>query len=355
MNPNSKRKRVAVIFGGTGLEHSISVMSAQYFCSLLQGDDYLAIPVYIAKNGRWSIHSPKSTPKEIEEKESRGICTYPVRRGNNSGFMLPVGLLSVDAAIPLLHGDGGEDGGVQGALECAGIPYVGATPASSAICHNKAYTKAIAESLGIPTLPWLYTEADVTECDVCELIREAERKLSYPMFIKPATLGSSFGCSAVYSRADFAPAYRTAHKLSHGRVLIEKMLVSPKELEVGYFQSKCNKLFTNPGEILYDGGFYSYEAKYSDTSGARVTPSASITENECRAATTYAEALTTAIGIRHLCRIDFFFFEGKIFFNEINTMPGMTKSSLYPRLIESAGIPPVQMARSLIDAAISRV
>lgn len=349
----STKKKVAVIFGGTGHEHSVSVKSAEYFCALLRKSEYSAIPIYISKSGRWSVHSPQKSPSQIEAGASLGITTYPVRLGCRSGFTLPVGVLKVDVAIPLLHGDGGEDGVIQGALECAKIPYVGATAATSVLCHNKAYTKTFAEGLGIPTLPWLYAESGDGESDICAIICEAEKKLDYPMFIKPAVLGSSIGCAPVYSRADFAPAYRVAHKLSGGRVLIERMLDTPKELEVAYIRTKCNEIFTNPGEIFCKNGFYSYDEKYSENSSAQVHSHSSLAHSDTELVISYARALVSGLGIRHLCRIDFFEQGGKIYFNEINTVPGMTASSLYPRLIEAAGIPPRQMAAELIGASLS--
>ena len=348
------RKRVAVIFGGVGKEHSISVKSAENFIGLIKKSDYIPIPIYISRCGKWTLYSPDKNPKMIEGGLAGGIKTYPVRLGKKRGFAFLGGVLTVCAAIPLLHGDGGEDGSVQGALECAGIPYVGADVGASAICNNKAYTKTFAEALGIPTLPWLYTECSAGESDICEIICRAEEKLGYPMFIKPPTLGSSFGCSAVYSRADFAPAYRAAYKLGGG-VLIERMLSSKKELEVAYIKTKCNEIFTNPGEISCDSGFYSYEEKYSNDSSAAVSPHSELDSSTLALLREYSSSLVAALGIRHLCRIDFFLSDGKIYFNEINTMPGLTDKSLYTTLINLSGLSPENMAKELVEAAIAGI
>ncbi len=347
-----KKKRIALIFGGTGAEHSVSVRSAENLMKLLWGGDFIILPTYISKGGTWTLYPPSKSPLKIERGEAFGIKTYPIRLGCKSGLSLPGGVLKIDGAIPLLHGEGGEDGVVQGALECAGISYLGADVSASALAHNKAYTKTFAESLGIPTLPWIYTECKTEECDILELLRRAEEKLGYPMFIKPATRGSSLGCCAVYSRAEFAPAYRLAYAASGGRVLIEKMLQAPKELEVAYISVKGKEIFTKPGEITYNGGFYSYEKKYADTSGVTVNPTAVLPRGDAELIDGYSRLLLRALGVRHICRIDYFYHGGKIYFNEINTMPGLTDTSLYTSLISHSGISPEQTAVRLAESAL---
>ena len=350
----SRKKRVAVIFGGTGAEHSVSVRSAEYFIRQIDKSKYTPLPIYISKSGKWTLYPLAESPKKIENGSAVGITTYPVRLGCKSGFKLPIGTLSVAAAIPILHGVGGEDGSVQGALECAKIPFVGCDCRASALCHNKAYTKTFAEALGIPTLPWIYTECSTEENDILELMLKAEEKIGYPMFIKPASQGSSIGCSPAICRADFAPAYRRAHKVCDGRVLIEKMLEAPKELEVACLKTKCNETFTNPGEISYDGGFYSYDEKYSEESTASVNSTSSLNPYDLELIRAYSKSLVSALGIRHMCRVDYFFSGGKIYFNEINTIPGLTEASLYPRLIAECGIDGKKMIGELIDAAIHK-
>ena len=348
-----KKRRIAVIFGGIGSEHSVSVKSAEYFIGLIDRKKYTVIPIYISKSGKWTLYPFAKSPKRIEDGSAVGITTYPVRLGCKSGFRLPLGLLSVDAAVPILHGVGGEDGSIQGALECAKISFVGADSSASVLCHNKAYAKTFAEALGIPTVPWIYTECGTEESEFFELMLAAERKIGYPMFIKPACEGSSFGCSPVLTRAEFAPAYRAARRTSNGHVLIEKMLEAPRELEVAYLSTKCNEIFTNPGEITYDSGFYSFEEKYSDTSSATVNSQSSLGEADEELVRAYSKSLVAALGIRHLCRIDYFLSGGKIYFNEINTIPGMTEASLYPTLIEGCGLDKEKMVCGLIEAALA--
>ena len=348
----TEKKRVAVIFGGIGPEHSVSVRSAEYFIKNTDKSKYRPIPIYIAKSGKWTLYPLCDSPKKIELGAAVGIPTYPVRIGCKSGFLLFGRVLTVDGAIPVLHGVGGEDGSVQGALETAGISFVGADSACCALCHNKAYTKTFAEALGIPTLPWIYTECSDEESDILALMGSAEKKIGYPMFIKPAAQGSSIGCAPARCRAEFAPAYRLARRKSDGRVLIEKMLETPKELEVAYLKTKCNEIFTNPGEISYDHGFYSYDEKYSELSEAKVTDTSTLPPEQTCLVKEYSKALVSALGIRHLCRIDYFYSDGKIYFNEINTIPGMTEVSLYPRVIGERGISGAEIVSELIEAAM---
>ena len=154
-------RRVAVIFGGTGPEHDISVKSAEFFMTALGKAEYLPIPIYVSPRGVWRMFSPRQSPRKIAAGEVVGIRTYPVRLGCKSGFFALGRVLDVLAAVPLIHGEGGEDGCVPGALALAGIDYVGADNLSSAISYNKAYAKAIAEKLDIPTTPWIDRKAHV--------------------------------------------------------------------------------------------------------------------------------------------------------------------------------------------------
>lgn len=348
------KSRVAIIFGGIGPEHDVSVRSAEFFISALEKTEYLPIPVYISHAGAWRMFSPHHSPKKIAAGEAVGIPTYPVRLGCKSGFMFLGRVLDVFAAVPLIHGEGGEDGLVPSALSLAGIDYVGADNAASAISYNKAYTKTVAEALGIPTVPWIYLNRPPSEFDCDALIREVGSELGFPAFVKPATLGSSVGCRAVYSSAELMSAVCHAARLSGNLVVIEKMLDAPRELEVAYFHTGCNEMFTNPGEIHCQDGFYSFEEKYSENSGATVLSSARLASVDKELILEYSRALVSAIGIRHMCRIDFFMSDGLIYFNEINTVPGMTDTSLYPALLSGCGITPEKMVEELIAAAVMR-
>ena len=353
MKISKRKKRVAVIFGGTGPEHDVSVRSAENFISALSDTEFSPLPIYVSKSGTFKMFSPRVSVFKMASGEAVGINTYPVRVGCKRGFLYPFGVLPVFAAIPLLHGEGGEDGTVAGALACAGIDYSGADTVSCALCYNKAYTKAIAETVGIPTVPWVYINKAVRAGEEDSVIAEVEGSLDYPVFVKPATLGSSIGCSAVYGRDELIPAIRAAAALSAGKVIVEKMIEAPIELEVAYYEDKCKEIYTNPGEITYKDGFYSFEEKYSPSSSARVLP-VSESGDFAELVKGYSRSLVSAIGITHMCRIDFFVSAGVVYFNEINTIPGMTQSSLYPRMLAECGISPKNMAEGLVLSAVHR-
>ena len=352
MNLLTPKKRVAVIFGGISPEHDVSIEGAEFFVKALTGSEYVPIPVYITRSGAWYIYSPRSSPVNIANGGAVGVSTYPVRLGCKSGFMLFGKILPVFAAVPLLHGEGGEDGVVQGVLKSAGIDYVGADTVASSLAFNKAYTKTIAEALGIPTVPWIYLNRRIDAGVLDELVDKVEGELSYPVFVKPATLGSSFGCAAVYSKEELPGAVKAAGRLSDNKVIVERMLEAPRELEVAYFEAKCEEIFTNPGEINTKDGFYSFAEKYSRSSKASVSEAAPLDDADTELILGYSKSLVRALGIRHISRIDFFMSRGKIYFNEINTMPGMSEASLYPRLISRYGFSPKEMASELVGMAV---
>ena len=353
MNFKTSKKRVAVIFGGVGPEHSVSVEGADFLVSVLERTEYVPIPVYVSRSGKWQMFPRGSKPSKIAEGGVVGIKTFPVRLGCKSGFLICGGVLPVFAAIPLMHGDGGEDGTVAGALSLAGIDYVGADTVGSALSFNKAYAKAIAESVGIPTLPWLYFSSSSLKSESPSWADDVEEGLGYPVFVKPATLGSSVGCAPARERQELVSAVCAASKLSCG-VLVERMLEAPRELEVAYFGTKSKEIFTKPGEIFCKSGFYSYEEKYSEQSQATVLTSADISSAQGELLREYSRALVHALGIRHLCRIDFFLGGGKIYFNEINTIPGMTRASLYPAMLSASGVSHEDMAIGLIESAVAK-
>lgn len=322
------KKSIALIYGGRGLEHSVSVAGAKNLISLVDTERYSVIPIYISKSG------------DILLKHPCEDAARPLLPLKNGAFADGENLVTVSAAFPLLHGDFGEDGTVQGFLETLGIPFVGCKTRASAICLDKAATKAIAEALGIPTVGWqLYTG------------RAAYGRASEPpLFIKPCCLGSSIGAGAVFDGEQFAAKLSEACSIGDGRVLAERLMHPVRELECAFFEAQGERLFSHAGEILCHG-VYSYEKKYSG--GAITTARAEIPNETNRKIREYAEALCDFIGLRHLARIDFFLAEGEIFLNEINTMPGMTDTSLYLRLLAESGISPEEAINRLLSDALS--
>lgn len=328
------KKRVALIYGGRGLEHSVSVAGAKNLMSLIDGERYDTLTVRISKNGEFSLCSPFCA-------ENDGISVHPICKDGIGGLTTDGGeFFPIDCAFPLLHGDFGEDGTVQGLLSSLGIAFVGCDTRASAVCLDKAVTKAVAERLGIPTVSWsLITESSLP------------REQKFPLFVKPDCLGSSYGAGKAENEEQFDSLLRSASALGGGRVLVEEFKSPLRELECAFFEAQGERVFTAAGEILCDG-FYSYERKYSQ-GGAKTSARADISKADALKIREYSEALCSFIGIRHLARIDFFLSDGIIYLNEVNTMPGMTDKSLYLRLLSESGISPKKAVNRLLADAVA--
>ena len=323
-------KRIALLYGGAPCEHEVSVMGYNYVSELLKDTDYDILPVYVTKSGEWTVRRGNDV-----------LRAYPVAM-NGGGLCTERGFIKIDCAIPLLHGEGGEDGSIQGALECAGIRYVGADACTSAVCIDKTYAKAVAESIGIPTVKSVSPKRhESAEC----VLTEVKRELGFPAFIKPRRLGSSVGAYPILSEDDFFRCYDLASSVCDGLVIIEKRLTDKRELECAFLEFGGKRIITPPGEILIDG-FYGYDEKYGGKT--RTAATADVSSKTSRLITKYGERLADALMLRHLGRIDFFLSGDEIFFNEINTFPGFTKDSLYPAMLEEYGV-------SVRDALVSFV
>lgn len=329
------KKKVALIYGGEGVERDISKTSAKNLYSLIDKTKYDVIPIEISKNGNWVFRT----------KDGKYIDTYPIMINGVSGFLMNGSILSVDCAIPCLHGDFGEDGTVQGALTLAHIKYVGQDVYASAMTGDKAYAKLAATHLGIPTADWILTDCD----SVRHAVSKAEQSLSYPMFIKPTRLGSSYGASPVRTPDDFAPAYNLARSYDN-RVLIEELIDFDFEVECALLDVGERKISAG-GRVLSGGKFYDFDSKYN----AKISP---LTEAKSgkypdieKKISYYTELLSDFIGIKHLSRFDYFVTrDGRILFNEINTFPGMTSTSLYPRLTEDMGFSRGEFINRIIES-----
>ncbi len=330
------KKKIAVIYGGKGYEHDISALGGKFVLSVLDREKFDPLPILIDKSGDW-----------FAEYSRRHIPISPIRRGGIGGILQKRRFIPIDAAFPVLHGDFGEDGRVQGLLDTLGFPFVGCDTVSGAISSDKSYTKSVALALGIPTLPWLCSdgEADDGFCALCE------EKLGFPVFVKPARLGSSIGAGIARDRSELYERVRLARELG-GRVIAEKYLPCPRELECAVLDFYGTRHVTPPGEISIDGGFYGYSEKYDKGSPARISTHASTDSSTDEQIRSYAEKISRALDVKGLARVDFFLFGSEIYFNEINTMPGMTEASLYPRLIRNLGIEAAELVSALIENAI---
>ena len=331
------KKTVALIFGGEGKEHDVSEASAQNLASLIDTDTYNLIPVGITRDGRWYIYEGPLT--EIkggawQNDISSLKKTYPAKLGKLSGLLSDGGIIPVDCAIPCLHGDFGEDGIIQASLTAAHIKYIGQDIYSSVFTSDKAYTKLAAEYLEIPTARWML----LTESSPKKAKSEAERNIKFPMFLKPTRLGSSYGAHPVYSDCDFENAYTDAYSYE-GRVLIEELIPVKYELECAFLESD-GILLAPYGKITTGGAFYGYDEKYKAKNSITAEVSyEDIAQNIKNRVLNYSERLVSFLGLKHLSRIDFFITEAEdVYFNEINAFPGMTDTSLYPKLTEAMGL-----------------
>lgn len=341
------KKTVALIYGGEGRERGISMLSAKRIFSFIDKEKYNVIPIYISIDGNWYISGADPFGNL---PTAGGSPTYPVRLHGVSGFLSGGKILPVHIALPILHGDFGEDGIIQGALDSAHIGYIGCNTQVSAVCSDKAYTKAIAESLCIKTAKYV-VERGVGRDAMLRAKRVAEDKIGYPMFIKPTGLGSSIGARTVKSSSEFEKAYISAARYGSG-VLIEELIDTAYEVECACLYDGGKGFFSAGGIIRTDGKAYGFGEKYMSQGGIEVSHSA-----EYYPGRTHIEnasvRLADALGIRHFARIDFLVtHDGEIYFNEINTIPGMTAKSLYPVLTEDMGYSEGEFINLLIDAVI---
>ena len=320
---------VALFYGGRGTEHQISILSKRYISTLLDKDRYSILDCFIGKNGKIYIDGNHAIPQISDSSLSVG--------GKK---------IKIDVALPILHGDFGEDGRIQALLDLMNTAYVGCDATAGAVAFDKVLTKRLAESVGIKVVPYspFYRRESAAAQGICE------QALGYPMFIKPTRQGSSYGASAVNCKEEFAKCYNLAYKYGDGLVLVEKCLTNKRELECAYLAYCGKEYISDVGEVL-SHGFYSYNDKYTEGRTA-VTTRADIPSSVRDRIREFTDKLASVLDIRHIARFDYFLSGDEIYLNEINTMPGFTRTSLYPRLIEDMGISLPDMLDSLIADAV---
>ncbi len=329
------KMEIALIYGGAGHEHDVSLLGKDNVMDLIKRAGYEPLEIYIDRQGSWHYIAAGAS-----------VLAYPIKQHGVGGFMTEVGFIPCDCAVPLLHGDLGEDGVIMGALECVGIPYIGSRVTEGALLADKGYTKAVAERLGISTAKWKYLRLPIDEAVISEL----EEEIGYPMFIKPARLGSSIGASGARCRAELIPALEKAFGVGGGRVLAEELIADKRELECAVYSVGDVLEISPPAEVLTDGT-YTYKRKYEENTETELDPV--IPEHISRELREYAGRLASFLEIRHLARIDFFLSGERLLFNEINTFPGFTRDSLYPRLLQAMGRDPSAAIADFIRDAVS--
>ena len=352
-----KKKRIGILFGGKSAEHEISLLSAKNIIEALDPERYELLLIGIDKQGKWHLNNASEyllnaqNPKLIKLNHSKRELSFVP--GRTQGQLIETDksevLENLDAVFPVLHGPWGEDGTIQGLLRLANIPFVGCSILSSAVCMDKDFSKRLFEQAGIPICKHVVLKS--TDKDKMGFEQLVE-KLGLPMFLKPANMGSSVGISKVNSKESFEKGLEEAFLYDH-KVVIEESIVG-RELEVAVLGN--NEVSASVvGEILPQKDFYSYTAKYVDSDGALLKIPADLDKVTADKIRDLAIKSFKTMECQGLARCDFFLTkEGDLFLNEINTLPGFTKISMYPKLWEAAGLPYTQLINKLLELAIER-
>ena len=352
-----KKLKLAVLFGGRSGEHEVSLESARSVLGVLDPARYEVVQVGITHEGAWL-----SGPNALEVLAGRSRETLqpvflpadPSRPGLHSldGQALRL-LAAVDVVFPVLHGTFGEDGTMQGLLELADVAYVGAGVTGSSVGMDKGVFKDVMRANDIPVVESILALRSEIETDLDAVIRRAEAVAAYPLFTKPANLGSSVGISKCESRADLLEGLREAAAYDR-RVLVERGLVNPREIEVSVLGNDDPQASV-PGEVVPSRAFYSYESKYVDGTSGLLIP-APLSEQSAAQIRATAVRAYRAIDCAGMARVDFLLDResGGLYLNEINTLPGFTSISMYPKLWEHSGLPYARLVDQLIDLALER-
>ncbi|WP_448596072.1 D-alanine--D-alanine ligase family protein [Thermoflexus hugenholtzii] len=361
-----RRIRVGVLFGGRSGEHEVSLLSAQSVIRALDKTKYEVIPIGITKEGRWLTRGDPMKAltggavtmadligtEPVVEPESAAPLARAERRELIPGVHAD-GIPQVDVIFPVLHGPFGEDGTIQGLLELADIPYVGAGVLASAVGMDKAVMKDVFRAHGLPVARYIVVFRREWERDPEGVMERVEREIGFPCFVKPACLGSSVGVSKVKRREELPAALAEAARYGR-KVLVERAIPSPREIEVSVLGNE-DPIASVPGEVIPAGEFYDYAAKYLDDRTQLVIP-APLEEELAERVRALAIAAFRAIDACGMARVDFLLSRetGELVVNEINTIPGFTAVSMYPRLWEASGLPYPALLDRLIELALER-
>ena len=347
---------VCVLFGGISPEHDVSLRSAESVLKNMDSKKYRIFPVGITKEGNWILFGGddySQLPESVWLKNPMNVpaAISPVR---GQGLLIfeegGVRTQPIDVVFPVLHGENGEDGAMQGLLQMAGIPYVGPHVSASAVSMDKTLTKLVIDNAGVPQAAWVLVRASELESRMDKILAAIEKKFSYPVFVKPAGTGSSVGVSKASDREALCAALRHAGAFDE-KILVEEF-IHGREVEVAVLGNE-NPVASICGEIDSGAEFYDYDAKYvTDTSVAYIP--ARIPEDVAERVRDAAVQVYTAIGCKGLSRVDFFvtYEENRLVFNEINTLPGFTSISMYPKLFAASGIPYGELIDRLLKLAM---
>jgi D-alanine-D-alanine ligase len=364
----SRKPRVAIVFGGRSSEHAISCVTAGSVLEAIDRSAYDVVPIGIAPDGRWVLESGDtdrlriSGPDQLPSVDGDRATVALLREAGGTDLVVhepsqpPETLGEVDVVFPLLHGPWGEDGTIQGMFEMAGVRYVGAGVLASAIGMDKAYAKIVLRAAGLPVLPAETVSAREWYRDP-DGVRHRVADLGFPLFVKPARAGSSMGITKVHDPSELDAAIEEAHR-HDPKALVEQAAVGAREVECGVLEALDGTPETSvPAEIIIGGEheFYDFAAKYLPEEHTELEVPADLPEATSAELREMAARAFEAIGGEGLARVDFFVMpDGSVVVNEINTMPGFTPTSMYPRMWAASGVDYPALVDRLIQLALRR-
>jgi D-alanine-D-alanine ligase len=356
-----RKLRIGIIFGGRSGEHEVSVASARSVMGAIDQSRYEIVPIAITREGRWmtnveptALLAPTEAPHATLQEE---ISSSPTKYSGATAVDVVTqgqenGLPPVDIIFTTLHGTNGEDGALQGMLEMAGIPYVGCGILGSALGMDKEKAKIIFQAAGLPVVPWITVLRRDIDRDPDTIVAQVEDRFSYPVFIKPVNLGSSVGISKAHDANELRAALSFAARYDR-RVLIEDA-IDCREIECAVLGNDDPEA-SIVGEIVPSKEFYDYEAKYLDSNSRLMIP-APINEELSNEIRRMAVSAFLSLDLSGLARVDFFLDRttNAIYLNEVNTLPGFTEISMYPKLWAATGLPYPQLIDRLIELGLER-
>ncbi|PIY97003.1 MAG: D-alanine--D-alanine ligase [Candidatus Kerfeldbacteria bacterium CG_4_10_14_0_8_um_filter_42_10] len=359
---SNKKIRVGVIFGGKSGEHEVSIVSALSIIAALDRKKYDVVPIGITKKGQWIAGS-----KVASILKNQGIKEFPllekiITPDPTKGSLVPITSVkpkarlketALDVIFPVLHGPLGEDGTMQGLLELSGIPYVGAGVLGSAVGMDKIVMKKLFRDENLPIVKFYDFLRTSWKKDPQKITKDVTKRLAFPMFVKPANLGSSVGISKAKHRKELIAAIKEAAKYDR-RIIIEETVPNAREIEISVLGND-NPKTSLPGEVVASNEFYDYDAKYIDGKSEIIIP-AKLPSKTIRTIQAIALRAFQATDCAGMARVDFLLDQkkNKLYLNEINTIPGFTSISMYPKLWEASGISYVKLLDKLIQLAIER-
>jgi D-alanine-D-alanine ligase len=365
---DTRKPRVAIVFGGRSSEHAISCVTAGSVLDAIDRTAYDVVPIGIAPDGRWVLESGDTDrlqitgPDRLPSVDGDRASVALLREAGSTDLVVhepsqpPHTLGEVDVVFPLLHGPWGEDGTIQGMFEMAGVRYVGAGVLASAVGMDKAYAKIVLQAAGLPVLPAVTVTAREWYRDP-DRVRHRVADLGFPLFVKPARAGSSMGISKVHDPSELDAAIEDAHR-HDPKALVEQAAVGAREVECGVLEALDGTPETSvPAEIIIGGEheFYDFAAKYLPEEHTELAVPADLPEATSAELREMAVRAFEAIGGEGLARVDFFVMpDGSLVVNEINTMPGFTPTSMYPRMWAATGVDYPALVDRLIRLALRR-